>query len=138
MAKGKAAGLLGKQQSVQTDASEQVQAFTSLCDIETARLRVSLSSPQGVKAIATLNRVTTQSILLLSDVTRYEVGCTLCQGACLLVAVFWQLQLMGSAWCGPECGLGKQAVSLLSSFQGTAKTTVCYHYSLLAETPGSP
>lgn len=118
--------LLAQHASVH-ETSEQEDAFESLCDFRTGRLKHRICSPSCVEAITALNRATAKAVLLVTAINRYAIGCTLCQGVCLITAVFWHLGLMVPAWSGPACKLKDKAVHILATFAGTRSKKVCHH-----------
>lgn len=103
---------------------EQEEAFQTLFDTETASLKHPIGSDEALRAVAVLNRATSRAITALADVNRYAVGCTICQGACLIAGVFRQLGVLESAWCGPASELSKKAVRLLPSITGRSALKV--------------
>ena len=115
--------LIAQQASV-NEKSEQKAAFESLCDVRTCRLKHRVCSTSCLEAIAALNRATAKAVLLVTAINRYAIGCTLCQGVCLITAVFWHLGLMVPAWSGPACKLSDKAVHILATFAGTGTKKV--------------
>lgn len=107
-------------------STEQEEAFETLFDTSSASLKHPIGSDEGLQAIATLNRATARAITSVADVSRYAVGCTLCQGACLLAGVFRQLEILESAWCGPVSKLGVNAVRLMPPLNGRTGMRVCF------------
>lgn len=110
-----------------THAVAQEAAFAELCDMETSRLKAPIRSKHSCESIKKLNRATAKSTSLIAKVKNYAIGTTLCQGACLLVAVFWQLAVMVPTWCGPPADLGRSSVHILASYPGTQKQKVRIH-----------
>lgn len=109
---------------------DQEAAFLSLCNPETNRLRHPIESKEGGEALATLNRATRKNLLQLKDCTNYAISSTILQGACLLAAVFSQLDIMATPWVGPYSPLAERTVSVLSSFAGTKLHTVSTRVTL--------
>lgn len=106
------------------ETSEVEAAFESLCDVKTGRLKHRVCSKSCVEAIKALNRATAKSVLLLTSINRYAIGCTLCQGVCLIAAVFWHLGLMVPAWTGPTAKLSDSSVHILATFTRTGTRKV--------------
>lgn len=106
------------------ETSEQEDLFERLCDVNTGRLKHRVCSDRCVEAITALNRATGKSVLLLTSLNRYSIGCTLCQGVCLIAAVFWHLGLMVPAWSGPPTELSSKSVHVLATFSGTGSKKV--------------
>lgn len=98
----------------------QETAFKELCDAKTSELLIPIGSGPGREALLKLNRATEETFRHLSHITHYTVGSTLSQGACLLVAVLSELELMVPAWSGPPAQISQHAVQILQGFSSRA------------------
>lgn len=98
----------------------QETAFKQLCDAKTSELLLPIGRGPGREALLKLNRATEETFRHLSHITHYTVGSTLSQGACLLVAVLSELDLMVPAWSGPPADFSKHAVQILQGFSSRA------------------
>lgn len=114
----------GDTPSAEPEKAPQEIAFDAIMDLKTGKLTVPLGAAEGRAALQKLNDVTVETFQLLTDARMYSVGTTLCQGACLLVAVFQALGLLESAWSGPDADLSDLAVKIPLQLTGGKKKTV--------------
>lgn len=98
--------------------------FKVLCDWKTTRLKLPLGHPQARAALWRLNKGSTEKMRNLTANLQFSVAATLVQGACLLMAVFRQMDLLQPAWCGPQADLSKHAVHVLRAVKGNSKLKV--------------
>lgn len=108
------------------ECEKQKDAFSKLCCPRTASLAVRLGSPEGRDALQCLNAATADSFNKLQRLNTYCVNYTLGQGACLLVAVLQELDLLDTCWCGPAAELSKHAIHVMHNFQKTKKVGFLY------------
>lgn len=112
--------------TVVTSVPDPNSAFKALCDWKTSSLRLPLGHPQARAALRDINHGAASKIRALSEGLQFNVAAVLVQGACLLMAVFKELGMLESAWCGPPAELRKDAVHVLKSLKGTATEKVTY------------
>lgn len=122
-----------------------LRAFKEVCDGTTARLRVDITDPEAQSALWRLNVATAGMLRHASQRLQFCVGAILAQGACLLVAVLADMDLMQSAWSGPPCALKEKTVRLIKSVKGGSTLKVgCYLSAIMCkryhawERPGGP
>jgi len=110
--------------AVDGDENPQEWAFKELCDAKTSHLKLPIGRGPGRIALMKMNRATEKAFAHLSFVTNYTIGSTLSQGACLLVAVLNELDLMAPAWSGPPSDIAQHAVRTLQGFSSRSGTKV--------------
>lgn len=99
--------------------------FSTLCDGRTAQLNGRMSDPQVRGALWRWNTAAAELVTQQSTRMQFSVGAVLAQGSCMLVAVLRELQLLESAWTGPDCDLKVEAVHVLKAFKGASTEKVC-------------
>lgn len=106
------------------DIELQADAFGMLCDVRSDRLRVPIAYGQGREALLRLNVATEATFNALDSLKHFSTNSTLGRGACLIVAVLKELDLLESTWCGPPAELSRHAVKVMQQFTKKTGTQV--------------
>ena len=108
------------------DASipSQEMAFFRLYDVRRGGLKVPLAEQAAQAELGALNTSAVSSLIAVEQAASFSAGTTLCQGACLVVAVLQDLKWMESAWTGPPCEMSTKAVVLLQDFRNCNRKQV--------------
>lgn len=111
------------------EAQIQEIAFYDLYDVDRRRLKVRIGDDKARSRLDELNGLAATTLLDLEAATMLSAGTTICQGACLLAAVLEKMEVMESAWTGPDCPLKQHGARTIIGLRGNKKIKVQFYSS---------